>query len=201
MAASRKTNGAGQGIATTQRKALVKVRVRGIEPGLLMDKISVDDLPPEHGQKSPVFTSEERFERCQYRLEPPRGGCIYGLPAKGFEKACVQAARALGGITIKAAQQGLHVLPTGPDGLVAIECSEPVLHRSVVGEKGSKKVGTRALVEQWEAELSIACTLSIVKVATALDLLEEAGDAIGIGAWRPQNSGWFGRFEVLRGDD
>lgn len=55
----------------------------------------------------------------------------------------------------------------------------------------------RARFEKWSAEFQLQIDESVLDAATVHQLLEEGGRRIGIGDYRPEKGGPFGRFEVV----
>jgi hypothetical protein len=57
------------------------------------------------------------------------------------------------------------------------------------------KIG-RALLKEWSAEFVLIVDDELYDVANVKPIIEHAGNLIGIGAWRPERRGAYGRFSV-----
>ena len=55
----------------------------------------------------------------------------------------------------------------------------------------------RGQVSNWKATLDISYNASVVSFDHIINMLEAAGYGVGIGEWRPERNGTFGRFEVV----
>lgn len=62
---------------------------------------------------------------------------------------------------------------------------------------GSRIVRTRAKFDEWACAFVAECDDELVDKDQLLRWLSLAGRRIGLGDWRPQKSGHYGRFEVL----
>lgn len=70
----------------------------------------------------------------------------------------------------------------------------------------NKNVKARVIVirpkwTEWEVKFQLHVMNDTITKETAKDVLEKAGDYIGIGSFRPTNNGMFGRFEVVEFKD
>lgn len=52
--------------------------------------------------------------------------------------------------------------------------------------------------EKWQAEFTLLVDNDTITESTAKQILEDAGNYIGIGSFRPQNNGKFGRFKITK---
>ena len=58
-------------------------------------------------------------------------------------------------------------------------------------------IRTRALFEDWSAKFELAVDKSLIDAIHLADWLEIAGARIGLGDWRPDKSGFYGRFGLV----
>jgi hypothetical protein len=118
--------------------------------------------------------------RCGEKI-PGRGQSTY---TKFFESACIPA----GDFPLKVGNQ-------------------PILKDNVPGEKlfvpsdgvaGSGKRVTKYFpkIEEWECYGEFLILDNIIDPDTFMRMLKHAGTFIGLGRWRPQNAGLYGRFAV-----
>jgi hypothetical protein len=153
-------------------------------------------------------TAKDHEERCwRSRCNATPDGHIF-IPPMAFKNCITSAAKFLGmQIPGKARQTYTKHVQAG------ILVNEPLVLPehvdSVVGEwlfvpsNGQVGGGSRVwkcfpVIPQWEGDV----TFYVVDPAVTRDVftehLEEAGRFIGIGRFRPQNNGYYGRFEVVR---
>lgn len=69
----------------------------------------------------------------------------------------------------------------------------------MVLNRKTTSIAYRACYEHWEADLPISYQENVITVEQLINILELAGYAVGVGAWRPQCRGQFGRFEIKKG--
>jgi hypothetical protein len=61
---------------------------------------------------------------------------------------------------------------------------------------GTADIRYRAQFKEWATVLPVTINLSMLSVEQLVNLFDAAGFGIGIGEWRPQKDGQFGRFRV-----
>lgn len=151
--------------------------------------------------KNPV----EDFEASMYRLAD--GG--NGFPSIAFKTAAVTAATSVAGITKIAARQAFHVMGEDADvkgafegsvsrvNLARIEGSPPQIREDLVRVgMGTADLRYRAEYVSWFARITVRYNANVLSEAQILNLLNTAGFAVGIGEWRPERDGDYGRFHV-----
>ena len=135
--------------------------------------------------KDPV----QDFKDSLYVL--PDGG--YGFPIIAFKAAAVTACTSIGGITKVAARQAFHV-----DGeLTRIEGDEPTMREDAVRVgMGTADLRYRGEFKRWWTTISVKHNANVFSAEQVLNLFSTAGFAVGVGEWRPEKDGQFGRFHV-----
>jgi len=135
--------------------------------------------------KDPV----QDFKDSLYIL--PDGG--YGFPIIGFKAAAVTACTSIGGVTKVAARQAFHV-----DGEFArIEGDEPTMREDMVRVgMGTADIRYRGEFKRWWTTISVKHNANVFSAEQVLNLFSTAGFAVGVGEWRPEKDGQFGRFHV-----
>lgn len=115
-----------------------------------------------------------------------------GFPAIAFKKAMVRAAKG-SGMPMTDARGAFHVIGD----LLPIRGSEPIMRsdRVVIG-RGTTSIAYRPQFTEWEIDVAIRFNKRAVSAEQLYNLLQVAGFAVGIGAWRPECDGSFGMFEV-----
>lgn len=135
--------------------------------------------------KDPV----QDFKDSLYVL--PDGG--FGFPIIGFKAAAVTACTSIGGVTKVAARQAFHV-----DGEFArIEGDEPTMREDMVRVgMGTADIRYRGEFKRWWTTISVKHNANVFSAEQVLNLFSTAGFAVGVGEWRPEKDGQFGRFHV-----
>lgn len=114
-----------------------------------------------------------------------------GFPAIGFKAAAVTACTSAGSITKVAARQAFHINGT----LVPVLGSKPVMREDMVRVgMGVADMRYRAEFWPWYAPLEITYNLRALSLEQIMNLLNIAGFGVGVGEWRPERDGQFGRF-------
>lgn len=132
---------------------------------------------------------EQDFKDSLYIL--PSGG--YGFPIIGFKAAAVTACTSIGGMTKVAARQAFHV-----DGEFAeIKGDEPTMREDMVKiAMGTADIRYRGEFKNWWTQVAVKFNSNVMSGEQILNLLQTAGFAVGVGEWRPERDGQYGRFHV-----
>lgn len=117
----------------------------------------------------------------------------YGFPVIAFKAAAVTACTSIGGITKVQARQAFHI-----DGEFAvIEGSEPHMREDMVRiGMGTADIRYRGEFFPWFTRLTIAHNANVMSAEQILNMLNTAGFGVGVGEWRPEKDGQYGRFHV-----
>ena len=62
-------------------------------------------------------------------------------------------------------------------------------------------VRTRPCFPEWACRIEIGFVATMLKPSQIVNLVAAAGMIVGIGDWRPQKGGMFGKFRIANGDD
>jgi hypothetical protein len=121
----------------------------------------------------------------------------FGFPAVAFKAAAVTACTSIGDMTKVAARQAFHV----ESEFVEIISAAPSMREDVcrVG-MGTADLRYRGEFMPWSAKLTVKFNANLMSAEQIINLFETAGFAVGIGEWRPERDGQFGRFHVSRGE-
>lgn len=60
---------------------------------------------------------------------------------------------------------------------------------------------TRAIVPEWACYVTVSCTTPVMNINTVAQFLAAAGLMRGIGDWRPEKGGVFGKYQIVDADD
>ncbi len=122
----------------------------------------------------------------------PSGG--YGFPAAAFKKAAVRAAK-LFDITMTDLRQMFFVIAEESD-LVRIQ-GKPQKRKDMVRLNGkTPDVRFRGEFPTWKITLNVQYNAGVISAEQLVNLFEVAGFSVGVGEWRPEKSGDFGRFTL-----
>ena len=121
----------------------------------------------------------------------PGGG--YGFPSVAFKNAAVSACRFSDGIKMTHARGAFHV----QDELVKID-GEPTMREDMVRiGMGTADIRFRGEFRDWSASLRVSFNRNVFSPAQIMNLFNLAGFGVGVGEWRPEKNGQFGRFHVV----
>jgi hypothetical protein len=86
----------------------------------------------------------------------------------------------------------LHIL----DEFTEINGKPTMREDTVVVGRGSGDLRYRGCFENWKATIEIEYNSSLIDEANILNLINTAGYGVGVGDWRPEKNGQFGRFAI-----
>lgn len=120
----------------------------------------------------------------------------FGFPAIAFKAAAVTACTSIGSVTKIAARQAFHV----EGEMVEIKSPAPPSMREDVCRVGMGTADLRYRGEwsKWSVELLVKFNGGLMSAEQVVNLFETAGFAVGVGEWRPERDGPYGRFHVAR---
>ncbi len=118
----------------------------------------------------------------------PDGG--YGFPCVAFKSAAVGACRFTEGVKMTVARGAFHVVGE----LAQIE-GEPTMREDMVRVgMGTADIRYRGEFKTWAVELTITYNAAALSIDQIVNLYNLAGFGIGVGEWRPEKDGSYGRF-------
>jgi len=133
---------------------------------------------------------ERDYEESLYRL--PDGGC--GFPAVGVKAAAIRGAKGLG-MVMTDARTAFHI-----EGDLLRINGEPRPREDMVRLQGNTAdIRYRGEFVEWSIDLPISYNARIVSAEQLVAMLDAGGFGTGIGEWRPEKDGQFGRFHVEGG--
>lgn len=177
--------------------ARLVVTVRGLTPLLVnrfpetaIEQIEASQTGSARMKKAPR-NPEVEFNNTRY-LDDKGRDC---LPAAAFKEAMVRAVSYIDGMAMTEARGAFFV----DADLIPLRCSPPRMHKSrVVLNRKTTSIAYRACYDEWEADLPISYQENVITAEQLINIIELAGYAVGVGAWRPQCKGQFGRFEIKK---
>ncbi len=140
---------------------------------------------------------QKEFEACFYKLEDGS----YGFPCNAFKQAAIRAAKMVDGITMTDARQMFFILPDGRDVERQIDCvrihGDPIMRTDEVRvANGASDIRYRPEFVKWSANLNIEYDEDNISADAVTSLIYRAGMTVGVGDWRPEKNGEFGRWGV-----
>lgn len=122
--------------------------------------------------------------------EFPGGG--YGFPCVAFKAAAVGACRFTDGLKMTEARGAFHV-----DGELAKIEGEPSMREDMVRVgMGTADIRYRGEFKEWRTTLNVTYNADAISVEQIVNLFNLAGFGVGVGEWRPEKDGSYGRFHV-----
>jgi hypothetical protein len=121
----------------------------------------------------------------------------YGLPAMAVKSAMIAAAHKDIGIEKTLLRKALFLNCADSNNILKMNCSEPVMREDTVRVgSGSTDLRYRPEFSEWSIEVSFIFDAELLRPEDIINLLDRAGFGCGVGEWRPQKGGEYGRFMV-----
>ena len=116
----------------------------------------------------------------------------FGFPCVGFKAAAVTAASETDGMKMTQARRRFHV-----DGEFAELKGLPTMREDMVRiGMGTADIRYRGCFQTWETELTISYNAASISPEQIVNLFNLAGFGVGIGEWRCEKDGSYGRFHI-----
>ncbi len=181
----------------------MKVTIRGTSPLIvhawgkkaLEQMLASQQMTKEQKKKAKEnrTAKDPRFDFEQSKYVVGGTDCFRTIAVK---KAMVDAGYALG-ISRAVIRQAVFIMGD----YFEIRHAECVMREDTVrvGPFGKREADLRYRPEyrEWSAELEFQFRRDMIDEDQLLALLQNAGFSVGVGEWRPQKDGQFGRFEVV----
>ncbi len=148
-----------------------------------------------HGKKGPKIPEDE-YQEARYLDAEGRDS----FPTTGFKKALISATRFVDGLKMTEVRGALFI----PGDYITIhyEGDKPEMRTDTVRLQGSTTdLRYRPSYEKWWAMLPIEYNADFISAEQIANLVNLAGFSIGIGEYRPEKSGEWGRFRVAEETD
>lgn len=130
---------------------------------------------------------EADYQACFYRTET--GG--YGFPAIGVKAAMISACR-FADLKMTVARGAFHI-----DAEMLSVIGEPQMREDMVRVgMGTADIRYRPEFVSWRIPVTLKINSSAISPEQVANLLNIAGFGVGIGEWRPEKNGQYGRFHV-----
>lgn len=130
---------------------------------------------------------EQDYRDSLYHLDD--GG--YGFPAVAFKSAAVGACR-FAEMKMTEARGAFHVVGE----MIPLE-GEPRMREDMVRVgMGTADIRYRGEFPEWRCTLSVVYNANAISPEQIVNLFNVAGFGVGVGEWRPEKDGSYGRFHV-----
>ncbi len=116
----------------------------------------------------------------------------FGIPTIAFKCAAVDACSQIDGITKVLARSVIHI-----NGEFVEIKGKPHMREDMVRVgMGSADIRFRAGFDPWAVDLDVTYNADVLSAEQVVNLFNLAGFGVGVGDWRPQRNGEYGRFSV-----
>lgn len=137
------------------------------------------------------------FEEAAYRM--PDGSPAISLMA--FKNAIISVAHKDIGIEKTLVRKavfvrGVHSEFDGP--VTPLDADPPVMRMDHVRVGMSTDLRYRPMFDPWKVQITMELRTDLITTEDLANLVNHAGFSVGIGDWRPEKGGEFGRFELDR---
>jgi hypothetical protein len=179
-----------------------RITIEGISP-LIQHQWSEkakESLRGKHdGKKTKNREIRNREEEARAATYTTADG-LAGVPAMAIKSAIINAAHKDLGIEKTLVRKGLFIIVSDPGGILAMNCDEPTLREDYVRVgMGGTDLRYRPQFDHWSVDIDIEFDTELLQLTDICNLIDRAGFGTGIGEWRPEKGGEFGRFRVRRG--
>jgi hypothetical protein len=191
--------------------AIVSLTVVGDPPGYIGNGWSAEALAALEGgnrvgqsKSMPVRNYEAEANGARRLLTKPIEGATDGIPASAFKDAIIKVGFRCADFKGTELRAWLSIM--SDEGLLPIFGSAWTPRRDICRvRKGSSSIPLpvcRPLYRApWETNLQIKYDANSITLGQVISLVTMAGFSIGVGAWRPECDGDFGRFIVTNAKD
>jgi hypothetical protein len=137
---------------------------------------------------------EAEFHSAYYKCEDGQ----YGFPAGGIKQCLINAAHKDIGLEKTLLRKSLFIIPDDTiNNLCAFETDDPVMREDIVRiGQGSTDLRYRPEFRYWSMIIRMEFDSMSLTQNTILNLVQRAGFGVGLGEWRPEKGGEYGRFQV-----
>lgn len=119
---------------------------------------------------------------------------VLGFPSVGFKSCAVSACRFVDGAKMTEARGAFHI----EGELIPIECETgPVMREDMTRiAMGTADIRFRPEFRKWSVTFEVVYNASAVSPEQIINYFNIGGFGVGVGEWRPEKDGQFGRFHV-----
>lgn len=147
----------------------------------------------------PEYSDDAPDEECLAAYhEAIAKGAAFGFPATAFKQAAQSAAYRLGWTKDKMGLRGAFFIKGDENDMVQIFSDDPVMREDPVRVgMGTADLRYRAQFNNWSATLPISYNAAgEYSLEAIVNAINAGGYVVGVGEWRPEKDGNYGRFHV-----
>ena len=192
------------GASTAVVVEVPRINVRQMQVTLIGDSALISHRWSDKAKKEMLDKQQLKAKQAKGAKDPerdyreslyahPEGG--HGFPCVAFKAAAVSACRFTDGIKMTEARGAFHV--NGE--LARIEGEASMREDMVRIGMGTADIRYRGEFRDWRTTLTITYNADVFSQAQIVNLFNLAGFGVGVGEWRPEKDGSYGRFHVLEG--
>jgi len=185
------------------KKKVVTVQIEGTSP-------LIQHAWSEKAKKQMRMTATERRKQPKTARDPEGEGKAalyltdnneYGLPAMALKASIIGAAHKDIGLEKTKVRKAIFVKCKDSNGVLPMECDEPVIQEDVVRVgQGQTDLRYRPYFYRWKVALTMELNAEEMNETDLVNLINRAGFGVGVGEWRPENGGEYGRFQVCENE-
>jgi len=181
------------------KPAIYEITIKGTSP-LIQHKWSNKGLnmlamTAAERKKQPKVARNPEQDTLDATYFTPDGE--YAIPLMAFKAAVISAAHKDLGIEKTLVRKSLFIPNEFPGMLAPMVCSDPILREDIVRVgQNQTDIRHRPMFEKWSVRIPLQVDEGNLSLQNVIDLITRAGFSVGIGEWRPEKGGEFGRFEV-----
>ena len=136
---------------------------------------------------------EQEFRDATYTTDQDQ----YGLPVLAFKAALISAAHKDVGIEKTLVRKSLFVPCDDSNMVIPMRCEDPVMREDYVTVgRGQADLRYRPEFRVWGADIVAEIDADMLRHEDLFTLINRTGFGVGIGEWRPEKGGEYGRFEI-----
>jgi hypothetical protein len=181
------------------KKLKVRLRIRGTSPLIQhawsekSKKMMRDKHAGKKSKNRDVRDPHQEGVEAAYYTEDGK----YGIPAMAIKTALVDATHKDLGFPQTAVRKAMFIECRDRGGILPLICDEPEIREDMVrvGQKGTD-LRYRPYFFQWAVDVVFHLDMGWMQLDDLVNLIERAGFGVGVGEWRPEKGGEYGRFEL-----
>ena len=151
------------------------------------------------------MTAQERRKQPKVSRDPDAEaqGAMYTLndkpafPLLMLKASMINAAHKDLGIEKTLVKKSFFIPAENPERLIEMECSEPIIREDIVRIGMSQTdIRYRPEFKEWRVKVTAHYDADNLNDGDIVNLVNRAGFGVGVGEWRPEKGGEFGRFKI-----
>lgn len=162
-----------------------------------------DTKDPELNARSSLHIMDDSKREAWNQGEIDKSEITFVIPAIAFKKAMVRGAKQTDYLPMTDARGAFFVMGVDHPEKVTVEHGEddPYMREDMVRVGRNKAdIRYRGAFDDWAATLRIEYNSKVVSVEQVIQIVELAGYGVGVGEYRPENDGQWGRFQTKKGE-